>query len=171
MKRKLVSILERIRAERPDVGDGEALVARGRVRVGGRPIVNPRALVPRHEPLVVDEDAILRGTLKLRAALARFAPPVAGRVCLDVGAAAGGFTTALLEAGARRVYAVDVGHGQLVGRLRQDARVVVCERTNLADLADVVAEPIALVSVDLSYLSLARAAPQLAQIPLCPGAP
>jgi 23S rRNA (cytidine1920-2'-O)/16S rRNA (cytidine1409-2'-O)-methyltransferase len=126
--------------------------------------------VPAHEPLTVDAPAELRGTRKLRAALAAFAVPVAGRVCVDVGASTGGFTTALLEAGARRVYAVDAGHGQLLGSLRQDPRVVVHERTNLAAIDAVVTEPIALATVDLSYLALARAAPQLARIPFVAGA-
>src|SRR5579885_3286776 len=105
----------------------------------------------------------LRGTIKLRAALAAFAVEVAGRVALDVGASTGGFTVALLEAGAARVYAVDAGFGQLLGRLRQDARVVNLERTNLAALE--LPEPIDLVTVDLSYLSIALAAPQLPRAP------
>lgn len=140
------------------------------MRVGERPVTNPRALVPAHEPLAIDAPVELRGTRKLRAALARFFVPVAGRVCVDVGASTGGFTVALLAAGARRVYAVDAGHGQLLGRLRQDPRVVVHERTNLADIAAVLPEPIELGVVDLSYLALARAAPQLGRIPPAAGA-
>ncbi len=76
----------------------------------------------------------LRGEAKLRAALAAFDVRVTGRVCLDVGAAAGGFTRVLLEAGASRVYAVDAGFGQLLGSLRQDPRVVNLEATNVAAL-------------------------------------
>jgi hypothetical protein len=76
----------------------------------------------------------MRGGDKLRAALTTFSIDVDGRVALDVGAASGGFTKALLDGGARRVYAVDVGHGQLPGSLRQDDRVVVMERTNIADV-------------------------------------
>jgi 23S rRNA (cytidine1920-2'-O)/16S rRNA (cytidine1409-2'-O)-methyltransferase len=107
-------------------------------------------------------DAPLRGEAELEAALAAFGVGVRGRVALDLGAAAGGFTRTLLRHGARRVYAVDAGHGQLVGSLRQDARVVVLERTNLADLAPVlVPEEVEVVTVDLSYLSLAEAVPQL----------
>lgn len=105
----------------------------------------------------------LAGEAKLRAALAAFAPPlvVAGRVAADIGAAAGGFTRVLLEAGARRVYAIDAGHGQLLGSLRQDPRVVNLEATNLGALAGVVPEPIELVTIDVSYISLASALPQL----------
>jgi 23S rRNA (cytidine1920-2'-O)/16S rRNA (cytidine1409-2'-O)-methyltransferase len=83
-------------------------------------------------------------------------------VAIDVGAAAGGFTLALLAAGARRVYAVDAGHGQLLGSLRADDRVVSLERTNLGTLTRaLVPEVVEVVTIDLSYLSLALAAPQL----------
>jgi 23S rRNA (cytidine1920-2'-O)/16S rRNA (cytidine1409-2'-O)-methyltransferase len=102
----------------------------------------------------------LAGEAKLRAALAAFAPAVQGRIALDVGAAAGGFTRVLLEAGARRVYAVDAGFGQLLGSLRQDPRVVNLERTNLGVLdAALVPDPIELVTIDVSYISLASAVP------------
>jgi 23S rRNA (cytidine1920-2'-O)/16S rRNA (cytidine1409-2'-O)-methyltransferase len=109
----------------------------------------------------------LRGEAKLEAALAAFGVAVAGRTALDAGAAAGGFTRVLLRHGARRVYAVDAGHGQLLGSLRQDARVVNLEATNLGSLgARLVPEPIDLVTLDLSYLALARAVPQLGRIEL-----
>lgn len=98
-------------------------------------------------------------------------PTPAGRVALDVGAAAGGFTEALLDAGVRRVYAVDAGHGQLRGFLRVDPRVVNLERTNLAALdRTVVPEPIELITMDLSYLAVADAVPQLRPLLLAPGA-
>jgi 23S rRNA (cytidine1920-2'-O)/16S rRNA (cytidine1409-2'-O)-methyltransferase len=113
----------------------------------------------------------LRGSAKLEAALAEFAIEVDGRIALDAGAAAGGFTTTLLAAGAARVYAVDVGHGQLRGRLRQDPRVVVLERTNLAELdATVVPDAVDVITLDLSYLSLAGAVPQVERVPIAPGA-
>lgn len=97
--------------------------------------------------------------------------PAADRVALDVGAAAGGFTRALLDAGARRVYAVDAGYGQLLGSLRQDNRVVNLERTNLGDLdRGLVPEPVEVITVDLSYLALARAVPQLEPVEIAPAA-
>jgi 23S rRNA (cytidine1920-2'-O)/16S rRNA (cytidine1409-2'-O)-methyltransferase len=171
MKRtKLVNILERLAHERPDVVDATALIASRRVLVAGVPVASARTLVQRHASLTVDEPRELAGTRKLRAALARFGVPVADRVCVDVGASTGGFTVALLDAGARRVYAVDAGHGQLLGRLRLDARVVNLERTNLGALDGKIAEPIDAATVDVSYLSLARAAPQLARLPLADGA-
>lgn len=109
----------------------------------------------------------LHGVGKLGFALDRFGVVVDGRVAFDCGASTGGFTQALLDAGAARVYAVDVGYGQLLGSLRQSDRVVMMERTNIADAR--VDDPIDVVTLDLSYLSLAKALPQLA-IPLADGA-
>jgi len=104
----------------------------------------------------------LRGEIKLRAALDLFGVNVEGVVALDVGASTGGFTKALLDAGAVRVYAVDAGHGQLLGSLRQDPRVVNLERVNVGELAERhVPEEIDIVTVDVSYLSLSAAVQQL----------
>ncbi len=109
--------------------------------------------------------APLRGEAKLRAALAGFDVRAAGRICLDLGAAAGGFTRVLLEAGAARVYAVDAGFGQLLGSLRQDPRVVNLEATNVAALdTRLIPDAIELVTVDVSYLALAAAVAQLDRI-------
>lgn len=113
----------------------------------------------------------LRGSVKLRAALDAFKIDVDGRTALDVGASTGGFTTVLLERGSRRVYAVDAGHGQLLGSLRQDPRVVNLEATNIGGLdRTLVDEPVDLVTVDVSYLPLREAVRQLDQIDLVPGA-
>ena len=104
----------------------------------------------------------LRGDLKLSAALDQLEVPVAARVALDVGASAGGFTTALLTAGARRVYALDAGVGQLVGRLRSDPRVVNLEgRQSRSSEHLAVPETVEVITMDLSYLALADAVPQL----------
>jgi 23S rRNA (cytidine1920-2'-O)/16S rRNA (cytidine1409-2'-O)-methyltransferase len=147
------------------------LVRDGLVLVDRFPVRNPASLVRRDCSIVVAEPRVLAGERKLRAALDAFAVDVAGRVALDVGAAAGGFTRALLHAGARRVYAVDAGHGQLLGSLRQDERVVNLERTNLGGLSlAVVPEPVELVTIDVSYLSLARAVPQLSPLEIAGGA-
>jgi len=95
---------------------------------------------------------------------------VRGRVALDAGAAAGGFTKVLLEAGARRVYAVEAGH-ELLGSLRQDPRVVNLEGTNLGELdRRLVPDPVEVVTLDLSYLPLADAVPQLDRVQIAPGA-
>lgn len=133
--------------------------------VDGFPRTNPAMQVARDASVVLRTPQPLAGEAKLRAALAAFAPPIADRVALDVGAAAGGFTRVLLEAGARRVYAVDAGFGQLVGSLRQDARVVNLERTNLGALdRTLVPEVIDVVTIDVSYISLASAVPQLGNL-------
>lgn len=94
-----------------------------------------------------------RGGFKLAGALADFGLEVDGRVCADVGACTGGFTDVLLQNGAARVYAIDVGYGQLDWKLRQDARVVVMERTN-ARYVDALAESVSFVCIDVSFISL-----------------
>jgi 23S rRNA (cytidine1920-2'-O)/16S rRNA (cytidine1409-2'-O)-methyltransferase len=113
----------------------------------------------------------LRGSVKLAFAIDGFGVDVTGRVCLDVGASTGGFTSVLLERGAARVYAVDAGHGQLLGSLRQDPRVVNLEATNVGELdGRLVPESVDLVTVDVSYLSLHAAVEQLSRISLAPDA-
>jgi 23S rRNA (cytidine1920-2'-O)/16S rRNA (cytidine1409-2'-O)-methyltransferase len=166
---RLRALTEIVRETHPEL-DAEAAIAAGRVLVGGCPATNPRTLVRAGTPVALVEARPLRGEAKLVAALDLFAVPVSGRITLDVGAAAGGFTRVLLRAGARRVYAVDVGHGQLLGSLRRDPAVVALERTNLAHLdAALVPEPVELVTADLSYVSLAAAVPQL-RVELAPDA-
>jgi len=103
---------------------------------------------------------VSRGALKLIGALDHFGLDPTGAVALDIGASTGGFTEVLLARGARRVYAVDVGHGQLHARLREDPRVVVLERTNARQLnRDQVAEPVDLVVCDASFISLTLVLP------------
>jgi 23S rRNA (cytidine1920-2'-O)/16S rRNA (cytidine1409-2'-O)-methyltransferase len=167
-RRPLRDVLTRAR---PELGNPIGLIQDGAVRVDGSVVTNPASLVLPSAAIVVAEDAPLRGEAKLRAALDTFDVDVAGKVALDAGAAAGGFTRVLLAAGATRVYAVDAGHGQLVGALRQDARVVNLEGTNLGVLDGAcVPDPIEVVTMDLSYLSIARAVPELARIRLAPAA-
>ena len=170
-KARLVPLAEAFAAQHPGRDDLAALLEAGALLADGRPITNIDARVPRTAAIQVRPDAPLRGSAKLEAALGEFAIDVDGRIALDAGAAAGGFTTTLLAAGAARVYAVDVGHGQLRGSLRQDPRVVVLERTNLADLdVTLVPDPVDVVTLDLSYLSLAGAVPQLERVQLAHGA-
>ena len=98
------------------------------------------------EPLYVS-----RGGLKLEAGLNAFKVDVKGLACLDVGASTGGFTDCLLQHGARRVFAVDVGYGQLAWKIRQDPRVVVIERMNIRHMPnDAVGEPVDLAAIDVS---------------------
>jgi 23S rRNA (cytidine1920-2'-O)/16S rRNA (cytidine1409-2'-O)-methyltransferase len=160
---RLRALIEVVAEARPDVDALEAISA-GRIVVDGRTLINPASLVRRDAAITIRDESggALRGEAKLVAALRSFGVPVAGRVALDLGAAAGGFTRILLRAGARHVYAVDVGFGQLLGSLRQHPAVVNLERTNLAELSpQLIPETIEVVTADLSYLSLARAVPQL----------
>jgi 23S rRNA (cytidine1920-2'-O)/16S rRNA (cytidine1409-2'-O)-methyltransferase len=155
-------LLRELQARFPDLEDPAEAVLEGRVLVDGRPILNPESQVRAGASVSVKASRSLRGAAKLAAALERFPVTVAGRVALDLGASTGGFTSVLLARGAARVYAVDVGHGQLLGSLRQDARVVNLEATNLAQLdGRLLPEPVQLVTADLSFVALARAVPQL----------
>lgn len=130
----------------------------GEVRVNGQTVSTPGARVPegaRLEWAGRPPRFVSRGGEKLDHALERFKIPVAGRICMDVGASTGGFTDCLLQRGARRVYAIDVGYGQLAWSLRQDPRVVVLERTNVRYLEpSAVPEPIELAAVDVSFISV-----------------
>jgi 23S rRNA (cytidine1920-2'-O)/16S rRNA (cytidine1409-2'-O)-methyltransferase len=150
--RALVDELARVRPELPKAR--ERILA-GDVRVDGVVRTNPASLVRVGASIVVGARDVLRGEAKLQAALSAFAVPVSGRVALDVGAAAGGFTRVLLAAGARSVYALDTGHGQLLGSLRADPRVVNLESTNLGVVnRTLVPDVVEIVTLDLSYLSL-----------------
>jgi 23S rRNA (cytidine1920-2'-O)/16S rRNA (cytidine1409-2'-O)-methyltransferase len=142
-----------------------ALIGAGDVLVDGMPVRTPRSRLRPGATITFRRVPVLRGSAKLRAALATFPVTVLGRVALDVGASTGGFTTALLEAGAVRVYAVDAGHGQLLGSLRQDPRVVNLEALNVGELdTSVIPEAVEVVTVDVSYLSLRAAVAQLDRI-------
>jgi len=154
-----------------DEHEAAALIRGRRVVVDGRIIDNPNAWIPAQASVVIRAARPLRGTVKLRAALERSKVKPRAKACLDVGAAAGGFTFALIEAGARTVYAVDTGYGQLLGALRQDPRVVNLERVNLAHLdRSLIPEEIDLVTIDLSYVPLAAGLGQLHRVGLSPSA-
>ena len=140
----------------------QALVLAGRVRVGegdaARLDRKAGDLVDAETPLALTErdPYVSRGGHKLAAALDAFGIDPAGRVCMDVGASTGGFTDVLLQRGAKRVYAVDVGRGQLAEPLRRDERVVSMERTNARTLdAGTLPEPVDLAVIDVAFISLA----------------
>jgi 23S rRNA (cytidine1920-2'-O)/16S rRNA (cytidine1409-2'-O)-methyltransferase len=139
----------------------QALLLGGKVRVGGgdgaRFDRKPGDLVDADIEIAVaaPEPYVSRGGHKLAAALDAFGVHPAGRICLDAGASTGGFTDVLLQRGATRVYAVDVGRGQLAGQLRQDPRVVSMERTNARALTSgSLPEPVSLATVDVAFISL-----------------
>ncbi len=107
---------------------------------------------------------VSRGGLKLEGALSATELSIDGLVCLDVGASTGGFTDCLLQHGAGKVYAVDVGYGQLAWKLRQDPRVVAIERTNIRHMApDTIPEPVDLITIDTSFISLKIVIPAVLQ--------
>ena len=149
-------------------------VEAGLVTVDGAPAMKTARQVGPEQAIVLagpPRTYVSRGGDKLAHALETFGVEVQGRVCLDAGASTGGFTDCLLQYGAQRVVAVDVGYGQLHDRLRRDARVVVLERTNVRELspADLDGPPADLVVADLSFISLASVLPTLRDL-AAPGA-
>src|SRR5262249_56688912 len=131
-------------------------------RGGGRCLWNRISGVGVGAPTATHPPPVLRGEAKLRAALKAFPIALSGRTALDAGAAAGGFVRVLLDAGAARVYAVDAGHGQLLGSLPQDPRVVKLEATNLAQLDTlIVPAPITPPTPSLPHPSLSAPTPHL----------
>ena len=133
----------------------QRLVMAGRVRVDGQVALKPSQTVAADAQVIVDVPPryVSRGGEKLQAALEHFAIDLAGRTCADVGASTGGFTDCLLQYGARRVYAIDVGEGILHWKLRQDVRVAVMEGTN-ARYLERLPEAVELVTIDASFISL-----------------
>jgi 23S rRNA (cytidine1920-2'-O)/16S rRNA (cytidine1409-2'-O)-methyltransferase len=168
--------LDTLLAERGLAGSrtsAAASVRAGRVRVGagGRRAEKPGQLVAEDAELAVDERPryVSRGGAKLENAIRTLGLEVRGRSCLDVGASTGGFTDCLLQHGAARVVAVDVGYGQLDWGLRQDPRVDVMERTNARHLrAEHLPYPPELATVDVSFISLTKVLPAIASC-LAPG--
>lgn len=133
----------------------QRLVMAGQVRAGGEVVSKPSSTIDPSVLLEVDHGPpfVSRGGEKLEAALASFYIQTEGHICADVGASTGGFTDCLLQNGAERVYAIDVGHGILHWKLRQDSRVVVMERTN-ARYVERLPEAVSLVTMDASFISL-----------------
>jgi 23S rRNA (cytidine1920-2'-O)/16S rRNA (cytidine1409-2'-O)-methyltransferase len=162
--------LDRLLAERglaPTRQRAAALIIEGKVRVDGQrarkagQTVAPDARV---EVLEEHEAYVSRGGIKLAGALDFFCLSVAGLVAMDVVATTGGFTDCLLQRGVRRVYAVDVGYGQLAWKLRQDQRVVAIERTNVRYLTrEEVPEPVDLATIDTSFISLTKVIPRVVE--------
>lgn len=141
----------------------QALIMAGTVFSGERKIAKAGDTLAPDAALEVkgrDHPWVSRGGLKLDHALAHFGWDMTGAVVIDVGASTGGFTDVALTRGAARVYAVDVGHGQLAWKLRQDARVVVLEKTNARHLsAEIIPEPVDLVVCDASFIGLKTVLP------------
>lgn len=141
----------------------QALILAGVVVVGDQRLDKPGTRVPVDVEIRLKGEVlpyVSRGGLKLKGALDAFAIDVRGAVCADIGASTGGFTDCLLQEGARKVYAIDVGHGQLHEKLRQDARVISREGVNARYLSqDDLPEPVDVLVMDVSFISLERVLP------------
>ena len=151
----------------------QALILAGKVFTDAKRVEKAGDLLPEGVPIEgrgQDHPWVSRGGLKLAHALTHFGLNPEGRICIDLGASTGGFTDVLLQHGAARVYAVDVGHGQLAWKLRQDPRVHVLEKTNARYLdASMIPEPIGALVCDASFIGLRTILP--APLTLCaPGA-
>ena len=162
MKKRLdILVTERGLAESRE--KAKALIMAGDVYVDQQKADKPGDLYPEEAPIEVRGKGlkyVSRGGLKLEKAMAEFPISLSGLVCMDVGASTGGFTDCMLQNGAKKVYAVDVGYGQLAWSLRTDPRVVNLERTNARYLSqEQVPEPIDFFSVDVSFISLSLILP------------
>jgi len=143
----------------------QALIMAGEVSVEGKTIIKAGTLVAEEAAVAVIEPPpfVSRGGVKLDYALECFQLDVTGKVAADIGASTGGFTDCLLKRGAGRVYAVDVGYGQLDYRLRRDKRVVVLERVN-ARYPISLPEKVDLATMDLSFISVEKVIPSVAKL-------
>ena len=143
----------------------QALIMAGEVVVDGKTAAKSGTLVAEEATITIIESPpfVSRGGLKLDYALDQFRLDVSSKVVADVGASTGGFTDCLLKRGASRVYAIDVGYGQLDYRLRQDPRVVVMERVN-ARYPITLPEKVDLASIDVSFISVEKVIPSVAQL-------
>lgn len=166
MRQRLDIVLE-ARGLMPSRARGRDAVLRGTVTVNGVVARKPSQMIAESDTVAIHDPAagyVSRAALKLIAGLEAGKIDPAGKTCLDVGASTGGFTQVLLERGAARVYAIDVGHGQFDATLAQDSRVVLREGLNARDLtADIISVPIDLLVCDVSFVSVTKVlAPALA---------
>lgn len=141
----------------------QAMIMAGKVLVNHTPVDKPGAQIVESAEIIVKEPDfpyVSRAALKLEKAVRTLDLSLEGLTCLDVGASTGGFTDFMLQNGAEKVYAVDVGYGQLAWKLRQDPRVVVIERTNIRYMPeDAISGPVDLVTIDTSFISLKNVVP------------
>ena len=159
-RRRLLDLLEH---KDPPIDDPDAALAEFRVTVDGAVVTNPNSMVRAEARVVVKAPRTPQGVRKLGHALDHFGIDLHGRSGLDLGACTGGFTLAMLQRGAARVTAVDVGYGQLLGSLQQDDRVLNLERTNVADVTpELIGGHPDVVVVDVTKLSLREVGRQVA---------
>jgi len=143
----------------------QALIMAGEVEVGGKPVIKSGTLVVEEAVITIRKPPpfVSRGGIKLEHALDHFQLDVSSKIVADIGASTGGFTDCLLQRGTKRVYAVDVGYGQLDYRLRRDERVVVMERVN-ARYPITLPEKVDLATIDLSFISVEKVIPSITRL-------
>lgn len=155
----------------PSREQASRLIRAGQVTINGIPVKKPSEKADKSDALAVVGSVcpfVSRGGLKLQRALEVFPVELDGKTCADIGASTGGFTDCMLQAGAKKVYAIDVGTGQLHPSLLSDPRVVNMEKTNIRFLSPDTFEPVSFVSTDVSFISLSHVLPVIAGI-LAPG--
>lgn len=165
MKRERLDILLHIQGHAESREQARRLIEAGQVAVDGQIVDKPGTRVPLTATIQLEKPPpyVSRGGLKLEAALAAFSIQVQGAIAADIGASTGGFTDCLLKHGASRVYAIDVGYGQLAWELRQDPRVIAIERVNVRYLQGL-PEPVDIASVDVSFISLKLVLPVVVRL-------
>ena len=147
----------------------QAIIMAGQVYVDGQKADKPGMTVKTDDILEVRANPlkyVSRGGYKLEKAMELWQVPIEGKICMDVGSSTGGFTDCMLQNGAKKVYSVDVGHGQLDWKLRNDERVVCMEKTNIRNVTpEHLGEPIDFSSIDVSFISLSVATTPLRREP------
>lgn len=142
-----------------------ALIIEGKILVNGEKVEKPGSMVDVNSEITLCGETlpyVSRGGLKLEHAIKHFSIDIKDKVAIDIGASTGGFTDCLLQHGAKRVYAVDVGYGQLAWKLRTDPRVVAIERTNIRYMErEKIPEPVDIATVDVSFISLKLVIPKV----------
>ncbi|HAK89236.1 MAG TPA: TlyA family rRNA (cytidine-2'-O)-methyltransferase [Nitrospiraceae bacterium] len=145
----------------------QALIMEGKVFVNGMPSLKAGTMVAGDAAIELkgeDIPYVSRGGLKLEAAIKYFNISLKDKIAMDVGSSTGGFTDCMLQSGAKRVYCIDVGYGQLAWKLRQDPRVVLIERTNIRYLErKKIPDEIAIATIDVSFISLTKVVPAVLQ--------
>ncbi len=162
--RRRIDLIMVERGLAPSRERAQALIMEGRVRVDGTVVDKPGRMVAPEVKVEVEVEKIYvsRGGFKLEAALGAFKVNPSGKLAMDVGASTGGFTQCLLEHGAKRVYAIDVGYGIISEKLRKDPRVVLLERTNIRYLKrETIPEDIDIATIDVSFISLKLVLPKV----------
>jgi 23S rRNA (cytidine1920-2'-O)/16S rRNA (cytidine1409-2'-O)-methyltransferase len=143
----------------------KAMIMEGKVLVDGMAVAKAGTLIPDASSITLKGNEIpyvSRGGLKIKSAFERFGIDIKGKIAMDVGASTGGFTDYMLEMGAKKIYAIDVGYGQFAWKLRNDPRVVLMERTNIRHLPpEAIPEKVDFAAIDVSFISLKKVLPNV----------